>query len=96
MTLEARAMIVEGAEIPKSTISVIIKRMKGKKPFRCSEIVAIAMKKLEEHLIQSKTERPYIAQRLADRMIQKARKAGAIKCGTEKGQLRLWGWVAER
>jgi len=94
MRLEVKAMRVEGAEIPKGIIGKLVRRMKGKNSFRASDITDIALAQLEEAKIQSKAERPYIAHRLADRMIQKARKAGVISLGTTDGERRSWRWVS--
>ncbi len=93
MSFKAREMKVEGEMIPKAFVATLIRRMKSKKWFRASDLREIAEAKMLKEKISSRAERPYIASRLVDRMIQRARKSESITKGTEVGKLRQWNWV---
>ena len=92
MSFKAREMKVEGETIPKTFVATVLRRMKSKKGFRASDLRSLVEERMTKDKISSRAERPYIASRLIDRMVQAARKAGSIAKGTEQGKLRHWMW----
>jgi hypothetical protein len=79
-------MQIHETKIEESALIACIARMKSA-PFKASDIAKVAV----ENGVPESVGREYIACRVADRLIQRQRKAGNIKVGSPYPK---WAWVS--
>jgi hypothetical protein len=79
-------MQIQGHTIPEGVLEAGVARMKVA-PFRSAEVAKV----IGDALDKSLREIPHIEDKIADRLIQREKKAGNIELG---GKPRRWTWTA--
>ena len=95
MKLGLKDMTVCGRTVTAKSLKAAVRRMK-RKPFACKEIAEVVLSSIEKEASIPKKFRNKVADRCADRLIQRLRKSGHISLGSDPGSRRVWTWGGEQ